>query len=394
MTNTTDSPNPQPPKAEIGGFLVDFFRKPGARPWVTYAVIAVCAAIWVYFNVPQESPFYHRAREVLAPPGVMIWKGAYWGLITAPFVHFDAFHILFNMWWLRDFGAVLEPTMGRVRYLLFIVTAAILASGAELAVEYQTGIGFSGVVYAMFGYLLAARNVEPLYRKIVTKGTAIWLLGWLVLCIVLTYTHVWRVANAAHIVGFLFGYCVANVFRVRAAVVPNLVALVAMVALTVLSVTYMPWSKVWKDRDAYATIIAVRDEASRGRPDAQYAYATILIQYGKRAEAVPWLKKSAEQEYVPAMNGLAWTLATDRNSALRNGPEAVKLAEKACERSNWKTAEYVDTLAAAYAEVGRWDDAVKAQRRAIDIWGDGKADIKASFESRLQRYLRHEKARE
>lgn len=236
--------------------------------------------------------------------------------------------------------------------------------------------------------------MQPLYQRMLTKQTTIWLLGWLVLCIILTYMQVWRVANAAHIAGFLFGYCAGNAFTARVRVTLNKIALTALVALTVLSAIYMPWSETWKHRGAYAKIIAMGDEAAAGNPDAQYRYAGILIQYGKKAEAMSWLKKAAIQDYVPAMNELAWTLATDRNDTLRDGPEAVKLAEHACRGSNWKKAQYVDTLAAAYAEVDRWDDAKATQRLAIKGLGAVSPKTRASFESRLQQYSKHEKVRE
>jgi GlpG protein len=394
MTDVNESSNQKSRKGEWEGLLVELFKNPSGRPWITYSVIAICVAICAYLNLSQESPPYRRVTEVLIPSSIVIWSGAYWGLLTSAFVHFDVWHVLFNMWWLKDFGALLEPTMGRSKYILFVIAAACISSGAELAITSQTGVGFSGVVYAMFGYLLAARHMQPLYRRILTKQTIIWLLGWLILCLILTYTQVWRVANAAHLAGFLFGYCVGNAITVRVRVALNKTVLSALIALTILSVVYMPWSETWKYRDAYAKIIAVGDAAEAGNPEAQYRYAGILIQYGKKAEAVSWLKKSASQDYVPAMNDLAWTLATDRNDALRNGSEAVGLAENACRISNWNEPQYVDTLAAAYAEVERWDDALRTQKLAINRLGGENVKEKAIFESRLQHYARHEKVRE
>ncbi len=394
MTDLNEPSNQKSRKGEWDGLLVELFRNPGDKPWTTYSVIAVCVAIWAYINLSQESSSYRRFTEVLIPSSVLIWSGAYWGLLTSAFAHFDIWHIFFNMWWLKDFGTLLEPTLGRSKYLLFLITAAVVSSGAELAVADQTGVGFSGVVYAMFGYLFAARHVQPLYQKLLTKQTIIWLLGWLILCLILTYTQVWQVANAAHIAGFLFGCCVGNMFTARVRVALSKAALFALVALTVLSAVYMPWSETWRHRGTYADILAIGDEAASGNPEAQYKYAGILIQYGKKVEAMSWLKKSASQNYVPSMNDLAWTLATDRDDALRDGAEAVQLAEKACQKDNWKSPQYVDTLAAAYAEVERWDDAVKTQEHALTILGAGDAKTKAIFESRLQQYLKQEKVRD
>ena len=394
MTDTNESPHQENRKIQIGGLVAEFFMNPDGRPWITYSIIAASVAICAYLNLSQESALYRRITEILVPSSFVIWSGAYWGLLTSAFVHFGIWHVLFNMWWLKDFGAVLESTLGRSKYGLFVIAAAVVSSGAELALTSQTGVGFSGVIYAMFGYLLAARRIQPLYQQILTRQTIIWLLGWLILCIVLTYTDVWQVGNAAHVAGFLFGYCVGNAFTVRARVALSRTALSALIALTVLSVAYVPWSETWRHRDTYAEMIAVGDAAAAGNAEEQYRYAMILSRYGKKAEEMSWLKKAAGQEHIPAMNALAWNLATDRDDTLRDGKEAVKLAEKVCQKDNWKDSQYVDTLAAAYAEVERWNDTVKTRQLAISKLGTEAEETKASFDGRLKQYLRHEKARE
>lgn len=101
------------------------------RPWITYAVICLCTGLWVYLNLAKDWPQYTAVVTTVAPRGFRIWTGAVWGLVTAAFVHFDFWHILFNMWWTKDFGGILEPGMGRRKYLLFILAAAIVSSGGS-----------------------------------------------------------------------------------------------------------------------------------------------------------------------------------------------------------------------------------------------------------------------
>jgi tetratricopeptide (TPR) repeat protein len=64
-------------------------------------------------------------------------------------------------------------------------------------------------------------------------------------------------------------------------------------------------------------------------------------------------------------NELAWELATTERTGARDGKRALQLALKACELAGWKNPSYLDTLAATYARVGNFDDAIKWQREAV-----------------------------
>ena len=363
-------------------------------PWITYGIIAICAGIFVYLNTAGTTPAYARVVRFLAPRAVQVWSGAYWGLVTTAFVHFAIWHVLFNMLWTKLFGGVLEPLMGRARYLAFVLVAAAVSSGAQLAFSEETGIGFSGVVYAMFGFALAARTVEPRCLRIADARTTAWLLGWLVLCIVLTEMGVWRVGNAAHVGGFAFGFFAGHAFVVRKHVVPSAIGIALLAAVAVCSLVYMPWSKSWRDRDAILPYLRAPEAAEAGDPEAQYLYGGMLLHSGEKAEGVAWFRKSAEQGHVPGMNALAWTLATDQEEAFRNGAEAVEWAEHACEKDGWQTSAYIDTLAAAYAEVGRWDDAVATQTKAIEAIAEDEMQHKPSYEARLEQFQNRRPARE
>jgi spermidine synthase len=66
-----------------------------------------------------------------------------------------------------------------------------------------------------------------------------------------------------------------------------------------------------------------------------------------------------------ALNNLAWLLATARDPALRDPAYAVSLAERAVESSGASDPAVLDTLAAAYAAAGRFDDATQTGERAL-----------------------------
>ncbi len=66
-----------------------------------------------------------------------------------------------------------------------------------------------------------------------------------------------------------------------------------------------------------------------------------------------------------AHNNLAWVLAVCPVDALRNGEEAVEHATWACDATAWRNPSYLGTLAAAYAEVGDFGQAVRWHERAL-----------------------------
>ena len=87
-------------------------------------------------------------------------------------------------------------------------------------------------------------------------------------------------------------------------------------------------------------------------------------------------------------NGAAWLYATCPKDEIRNGAKALELANKACDLSNWKDFNVIDTLAAAEAENGKFDDAMKHQQQAISSAQKAKTDEKtlAGMRARLALY--------
>ena len=77
-----------------------------------------------------------------------------------------------------------------------------------------------------------------------------------------------------------------------------------------------------------------------------------------------------------ARNNLAWLLATSSDGSIRDGERAIELAEQAAQLSSRKDANHLRTLAAAYAEVGRFSEAVTvAQQAAALATMQGKTDV-------------------
>jgi tetratricopeptide (TPR) repeat protein len=94
---------------------------------------------------------------------------------------------------------------------------------------------------------------------------------------------------------------------------------------------------------------------------------------------------------VDALNDLAWLRATHADSALRNATQAVHLAERACALTNWDQPMTLDTLAAAYAEAGRFDAACATADRALRLArAAGQTEMEAALTGRIEGYRRHQ----
>jgi tetratricopeptide (TPR) repeat protein len=98
---------------------------------------------------------------------------------------------------------------------------------------------------------------------------------------------------------------------------------------------------------------------------------------------------------VKVLNNYAWLLATDPRDSLRDGRKAVELAERGCRLTEWREPVVAGTLAAAYAEAGRFDDAIKTGEKARDIArGCHAEDLARRNGELLELYRQHKPYRE
>ena len=104
--------------------------------------------------------------------------------------------------------------------------------------------------------------------------------------------------------------------------------------------------------------------------------ASILCGQGDFTGAIARYRRALEIDPVQfeVLNNLAWLLATCPDASLRNGAEAVELAERACEVTRFRRTILVGTLAAAYAEAGRFPEAVAAGEKACELAARSKED--------------------
>ena len=116
--------------------------------------------------------------------------------------------------------------------------------------------------------------------------------------------------------------------------------------------------------------------------------AAVYLSRGEPELAIRDYRKAIELEASPEMlNNLAFVLATHQDARLRDGPEAVRLAERACQLTDYKAADFLDTLAAAYAEIGQFAKAVRTVEKALELAsGSGNEKLTKDIRAKLELY--------
>ncbi len=147
------------------------------------------------------------------------------------------------------------------------------------------------------------------------------------------------------------------------------------------------------------TILGRRDEAEASyraalerQPDDAESLtnlANLLLARGSVAEACAFYRTvlAKEPDEVSVLNNLAWILATSIEDVVRDGAEAVTLAERARQTEQGRHPVLGLTLAAAYAEAGRFEDAIRTAEDSLrQAESAGNAALMESARTHLQAY--------
>jgi spermidine synthase len=134
------------------------------------------------------------------------------------------------------------------------------------------------------------------------------------------------------------------------------------------------------------------NEALRTSTDQAQVYAELGAAYnqlGKYKEAIQSWTKTVELEPNSAdvLNNLAWLLATAGDVSTQNADRAIKFAQRACEINGYEKSEFLDTLAAAYAAGGRFDEAMTIAGQAVKAAkAHGREDLAGEIQNRIKLY--------
>jgi len=145
-------------------------------------------------------------------------------------------------------------------------------------------------------------------------------------------------------------------------------------------VPYWARAEVYMAMEDYSNAITDYSNMARIDPTNNLVFSVRGIVYSKigrfdKGVADCQMALGLDPNSALANNNLAWLLAIAPDAKLRDGKKAVEYAKKACELTNWKVAYCLGTLAAACAETGNFDEAVKWQEKGIEL-GLGPKDLK------------------
>ena len=258
-------------------------------PPLTGAVCVLCVVIFVMLMGAKDWAIASRWGYY---PEDALYEGKWWALITHAFVHREPLHLLFNMAWLWTLGGAMERSVGMLRWLLFLLCAALVSSGIATLGE-GWGIGMSGVIYGLCGFGWMVRRRYPEFTRVVTYDTLKLFVGWGVLCVFLTYTKILNVGNLAHLSGFVFGIAVGAMVDWPKWRIPAALGIVVMFGLALTTIYWSPRSAAWTGKQAVKAQKADEwDKAIRGYRryidlggDAEWAWTNLAEIYGYRRDA-------------------------------------------------------------------------------------------------------------
>ena len=156
-------------------------------------------------------------------------------------------------------------------------------------------------------------------------------------------------------------------------------------------------ANAWCAKREYNKAIADYNECIRLGPDDPLAYSNRGAAWNDTKEydkAIADFNEAIhlDPKFAEPYNHRAWLWATCPDAKYRDGKAAVQSATRACALSGWRDPEWLDTLAASYAEAGDFDAAVNWQSMAIELPTDGKK--KDLYRSRLKLYQEKKPYRE
>jgi rhomboid protease GluP len=198
-------------KSKVSDILAIF--RPTEGYFITPILININIVVMIIMIMTGVHPLNPTGEDLVwwgANYRAVTLDGGWWRLLTCCFLHIGIVHLLMNMYALLYIGVLLEPILGRTRFLVAYLVTGIAASATSLAWhDLIISAGASGAIFGMYGIFLAMLTtnlIEKSARKAMLSSILIFV-GYNLL-----YGSQGSVDNAAHIGGLVSGMLVGYIF--------------------------------------------------------------------------------------------------------------------------------------------------------------------------------------
>jgi membrane associated rhomboid family serine protease/Flp pilus assembly protein TadD len=274
-------------------------------PPVTRVIIAANVLVYVAMGLSGVSwtdPSVLQAIHWGADFGPLTLSGQWWRLFTSMFVHFGFFHILLNMWCLRNLAVALEPMMGRLAFSITYLFSGLAASAVSTAWNpWRASAGASGAIFGIAGafvsYLVLKKAAIPasLVRQNL-QSLAVFIL--LNLSIGAASGHI---DNAAHVGGLVAGLIIG-------ALIPRIPMNAVSFGGAEIGMAAMPTEEANRGNSrttkliwialgcAIALFVGMQQVHGRNLSVAQYGKAVSLAASGRMDEAIAEMRALVQMQ--------------------------------------------------------------------------------------------------
>jgi len=296
----------------------------GVRTPVTFLLFffSTVLSISLIFQTHPEHPAILSAHGWGYAP--LYWEGELWRLPINQFLHTRLWHYLCNIYWFLLLAPVLEEILGSRRFFVQMLLAACAIGLAGTLGGEDGGIGLSGLIFFLFGYLLRLAPDERRAARVCERATCILL--WLSLLLIgplFTLLGWVEVGNVVHLSGCLFGLLAGELHR-RQWRLPGWQLALATVLLMCLPVWQPIWRADWHFWKGYHSVDLQQQilhyrkslEIEPQDPKTLYNLGLAYFEAGDFAAAEQtWLKNVALAPQDPAVCQALVSLYASRGNA-------------------------------------------------------------------------------
>lgn len=390
------------------------------RPWITMLILIINLGVFIFLEWMGGSQNSFVLERLGALERTRVWQGEYYRLLTAMFMHIGYMHLISNLFALYMLGNLIEPFYGQSRFLLIYLLSGLFGNAVSLLFLDGISAGASGAILGMAGALLS--RISSIKGRVPERRRRTIFLIILVLIsfdVVLGFT-LEHINNGAHVGGVIAGWWLSYALvqmksadrgqRWSGRLLTTCFALVFI--LTCLGGIFQVWNaRYWLARGnillrrgAVDAGISHLERAVERDPSIREAYRLLahyhyerknlekVLLYGRRAAADrpedpmihEWLERAyrhlGHPEEARAEMNLYLGLMANRLVQSRNQPremnnlayslaerellldQALDLAMRANQATNFSNPAFLDTLAWVFYRRGDYEKAEQIMR--------------------------------